>query len=178
MSRDDEQKSREDLRDRVETLEQEIERLDNIAISAIDRAKNAEAQAEVLGDRVAELESTVDRVTDALDEDTKQDKVAAMVKHARNKRSDEPIVRIGREELQGVWGCSRRHSYTLVDGEDGLPAEYPWILSSQELKEVQYGNLENDADVQRIGVDFDGVHKMGCPVNRFITEQTKEGESA
>lgn len=165
----------EDSLDEKSQIEQELERLDTIATRAMNRAYDAEKAAKELEERVAHLEAENKRLRSRLEgSESKQEKIAALVEFAQNKRAGEDVVAISREELMGVYGCSRRYSYTLVDADEGLPDEYVWILSDTELNETQYGNLEKEAAKKRIGIDFEGVHTVGCPVNRFITESDLE----
>lgn len=129
-----------------------------------------------LEQRVAELEAENERLHERLGDDDRQDRIADLVEFATNKRQGQDVVAVSREELKGVFGCSRRWSYTLVDAEEGLPQKHPWILSDQEMRENQYGSVErSDTDQKRIGIDFTGRVSDGCPVNRFITQQGKEG---
>jgi 16S rRNA G527 N7-methylase RsmG len=58
---------------------------------------------------------------------------------------------------------------TAEDLVDDLPEEYHWILSPEELAQSQYGSIKRETSKagKRIGIDIEGVHSAGCPVNRF-----------
>jgi len=162
--------------DRADDVETEIGRLETIAVRAIDRSKRLEDAVDELEQRVEQLEAENDRLRERLSgSESKREKIAAVIEHAQNKRTKGDVVAISREELRGIYGCSRRYSYTLVDEDEGLPNEFAWILSDGEMNECQYGNLEKEGGEKRIGVDFEGVHRVGCPVNRFITHDHEEG---
>jgi len=164
------------LEDRVNDLEGEVSRLDTIAIRAIERAKDAQNAADDLADRVDALEAENKRLRSRLDEDqSKEDKVGNLVEYASNKRNhDQAVVALSPQEIKGAYGCSRRYAYNLVDN---LPEEYHWILSGEDLAESQYGSIEREVSKagKRIGIDIEGVHSAGCPVNHFITGNSSGG---
>lgn len=122
-----------------------------------------------LESRVEELEAENQRLRERLDDTThhsKEAKAAAIVRYADNKRSSRaPAVKLTPAEVKGATGCSRRYAYDLLDD---LPAEYDWFLTPAEM--TQYGSLEIDnTEERRLGIDFEGVHSSGCPVNKFTT---------
>lgn len=136
-----------------------------------------------------ELESTVDEVLNRLDEleaenerlqaridsgGGKAAKVGQIVRYADNaKDSGSPAIKLTAKEIQGATGCSRRYAYDLMDD---LPDEYDWFLTPQEMR--QYGSIQIDnADERRLGIDFEGVHSTGCPVNKFTTSDGQEAGS-
>jgi len=176
MSRDELIEHIVGLAGRVDDLEVDVDRLDTIAVRAIDRAKDAQDTADDLAGRVDTLEAENERLRSRLDENqSKEDKVGSLVEYASNKRDhDQAVVALSPQEIKGAYGCSRRHAYNLVDD---LPGEYHWILSGEFLAESQYGSLERDTSKvgKRIGIDFEGVHTAGCPVNHFITRNTDTG---
>lgn len=120
---------------------------------------------------IEELEAENDRLRERLDDGDaggKDQKVADIVEHAQNRRSGEAVVQLTAKEIKGATGCSRRYAYDLMDDEN-LPGEYGWILARDDIK--QYGDLEikKEDGARRIGIDFEGVHSAGCPVNKFTT---------
>lgn len=166
------------LQGRVDDLEAETERLDTIAIRAIDRAKNAEETVQDLTERLDTLEAETERLRDRVGDDASpEQKLARLVEHAHNRRNGQAVVALSPAEIQGAWACSERWSYHLCDAEDGLPADYNWVLSAEELAQAQYGRLEQDTSKigKRIGIDFEGVQSAGVPLNRFINGTTEEG---
>jgi len=160
-------------------MQSELNRLDTIATRAMNRAYEAEERVGELEARVDELDDLVDTLQSRVPDRGVDEKLADLVQYAVNKRDGEAIVPISREELQGVWGCSRRYSYDLCDeDEDGLPASKSWILGPTELYESQFGNAEIDHGANRskkIAIDFTGAVARACPVNRFITERDGNG---
>ncbi len=180
MSKDELIEHVTDLQGRVDDLEIEVERLDTISIRAIDRAKNAEEAVGELTDRLDDLEAENERLRDRVDEcadDSPEQKLTRLVEHAHNRRNGDAVVTLSPGEIQGAWACSERWAYQLCDADDGLPAEYNWVLSAEDLVESQYGNVELDASKarKRIGIDFEGVHSAGVPLNRFINGTTEKG---
>jgi len=128
-------------------------------------------QVDDLQDRVDELEAENQRLRERLDEGGaggKDEKVAAIVQYAHEARGSAPAVKLTAKEISGAAGVTRRYAYNLMDGEDGLPAEYDWFLTPGEMQ--QYGSLQVDNDERRLGIDFEGVHSAGCPLNKFITQ--------
>jgi len=164
------------LEDRIDDLEGEVDRLDTIAIRAIERAKDAQNTVDDLADRVDALEAEINRLRSRLTGDqSKDEKVGNLVEYAANKRErGQGVVALSPQEIKGAYGCSRRYAYDLIDD---LPEEYHWILSVETLAETQHGRLERDTAQagKRVGIDIEGVHSAGCPVNRFTTADTNNG---
>lgn len=120
------------------------------------------------------IEQTHSRILSRLeDNDGKGSKVAEIVRFAANARSEgQPAIKLTAKDIKGATGCSRRYAYDLMDD---LPTEYDWFLTPQEMK--QYGSLEIDnSGERRLGVDFEGVHSSGVPLNKFTTRNGREGE--
>lgn len=119
------------------------------------------------------IEQTHSRILSRLDDnDGKGSKVAEIVRFAENARSEEqPAIKLTAKDIKGATGCSRRYAYDLMDD---LPTEYDWFLTPKEMK--QYGSLEiANSGERRLGVDFEGVHSSGCPLNKFTTSNGREG---
>lgn len=128
---------------------------------------------EDLEDRVDELEAENERLRERLDDTSdKEGKVQAIVQFAINKRDGEPVVKISAQEIKGATGVSRRYAYDLVED---LPDRESWFLTPEEMH--QYGSVVMDFSNQKkcLGVDFEGVHSAGVPVNKFTTSQGGKG---
>lgn len=129
-----------------------------------------------LEERVDELEAENQRLQERLkDTSDKNGKKAAIVEFAQNKReAGKPLVKVCAMDIKGATGVSRRYAYDLVDD---LPDEEDWFLTPEEMD--QYGSIQLDKNKQEkfLGVDFEGVHSAGVPVNKFTTDQArKEGK--
>jgi len=120
------------------------------------------------------LEAENERLRARLDGQSTHDKdgkVAAIVQAALNTANGEPAVKLDYSHIQTATGCSKRYAYDLMDR---LPEEYDWFLTPQEMD--QYGSIEIDNyDARRLGVDIEGVHSSGVPVNKFNTENSGNG---
>lgn len=137
----------------------------------IDRVEKLEQRTAALEDEVTRLEA---RLSDP--EDGKDGKLGAIVETAQNLRSDESVVKLKAKDIVAATGCSRRYAYDLMDPDNSnsLVNERDWLLSPEEME--QYGTLELDNAGRRLGVDFEGVHSSGAPVNKFTNGNSeKEG---
>jgi hypothetical protein len=116
--------------------------------------------------RVDELEEENERLRARLEQGNqsgKDQKIAAIVEYADQARGDDPAVKLNAKEIRGAAGCSKRYAYDLMDD---LPEEYDWCLKPEEME--QYGSIEIDNfDDRRLGIDFEGVHSTGVPLNLF-----------
>lgn len=132
-------------------------------------------QLDELADRVDELEAENQRLRERLDDSGGKDaKVAAIVEFADNAREGAPAIKLTAKEIAGAAGISKRYAYDLMDGDTGLPAEYDWFLTPEEMQ--QYGGIQIDnSDERRLGIDFEGVHSAGVPLNKFNTGIEGEG---
>lgn len=149
------------------------QRIDAIKTAGEDRAELRRLLNEH-SDRINELENNQQRIESRFDDsDGKSSKVAEIVRFAANARSEgQPAIKLTAKDIKGATGCSRRYAYDLMDD---LPTEYDWFLTPQEMK--QYGSLEIDnSGERRLGVDFEGVHSSGVPLNKFTTRNGREGE--
>ena len=134
------------------------------------------AENEQLRDRVETLERRLASIDETCD--SRESKVRAIVRKAQNLRQEgQKGVALTPRDVKGATGVSRRWSYTLCDAEEGLPAEYEWILSRDEARKQIYGHLEIDGQTQRTGIiiDFEALHNDREAVNRFITDHSQEG---
>jgi len=127
-----------------------------------------------LEDRVGELEAENNRLRTRLESQSstsKDGKVAAIVNFAANKAGAAPAVKLDYEDIMGATGCSARYAYDLMDR---LPEEYDWMLTPEQM--TQYGAIEIDNyDERRLGVDLEGVHSSGAPLNKFNNDLQSEG---
>lgn len=144
---------------------------------ADDRRRINELEEEngELRDRLNAVESRLD----VLDEDapSKEAKIREIVDFASNLRSeDQQAVKVTPKEIKGSAGISRRYAYGLIDEDEGLPAEYHWLLSAKQAREQQYGNAELDWDESTKGlvVDFEALHTDPEAVNKFTTRDSSE----
>jgi len=142
--------------------------------NAIEKASAAVDRINDLADRVDDLEAENDRLRSRLKSSAsrgKDQKVADIVQFADNARGADPAIKLTAKDIKGATGCSTRYAYDLMDD---LPEEYDWFLTPQEM--TQYGSLEVDnVDERRLGVDFEGVHSSGCPLNKFNNGSGQEG---
>jgi len=121
-----------------------------------------------MDDRIQELEETVEELqAGPRQQDGKQQKVGQIVRAGLNVASGKPAVKLGVGQIVQATGVSRRYAYDLMDD---LPTEYEWFLTPEEME--QYGSIQIDNwDDRRLGIDIDGVHSVGCPVNKFTTRR-------
>jgi hypothetical protein len=157
----------------VELIEPEAE---STELNAVEKVDHIVGRFEELENTVQDLQEDVQRLEQRIEEaGGKEQKVAKIVEYADNRRGNEPVVVLTAKEIKGAAGISRRYAYDLMDHDDGLPTEYDWILAKEGLK--QYGSLEidKDDDARRIGIDFEGVHSAGVPLNKFTTQSGGEG---
>jgi len=162
----------------IQGLSETVDNLETLVHVQIEKRKDLADTVENLADRVEELEAENERLRSRVDSaNSKDEKVAAIVEHALNLRDPtDRAVKLTAESIKGATGVSRRYAYDLMDPEDdnSLVNQYDWVLTRQEM--AQYGSLELDLSGQQkcIGIDFEGVHSAGCPVNKFTT--AREGK--
>ena len=114
--------------------------------------------------RLSELERKMARAPD------KEGKIDAILDHAENLRTGQDVLKLSPRDIMAATGVTRRYAYDLIDD---LPQEEEWFLTSTEVKQSQWGNAEIDNDKKCLGVDFEGVHSEGVPVNRFTTDPSE-----
>lgn len=110
--------------------------------------------------RLEELERKMTRAPD------KEGKIADIIEHAANLRNGQDVLKLSPRDIMAATGVSRRYAYDLIDD---LPDDEDWFLSHETVKESQFATHEMDNDTKRLGVDFEGVHSEGAPVNRLTT---------
>jgi len=147
---------------------------DPTQMNAVEMAQTALGRVDDLATRLDELEAENERLRSRVDSTStsgKEQKVQDIVQFADNARGNDPAVKLTAKDIKGATGCSTRYAYDLMDD---LPTEYDWMLSPQEM--LQYGSIEIDNhDQRRLGVDIEGVHSSGCPLNKFNNETSEEG---
>lgn len=173
-----------ELRERVDSMEDQIDTLQTVANrdvallkgalrrlldvdeeqelpDIVDAATEFKAAREDHAGRIDTLEREVDHLdsTVAADGGEKEDKVAAIVRMAEN-RSGSGVVKMTASDVQDATGVSERYSYTLLDD---LPEEFGWVLAKPQAR--QYGSVEIDDRTRAIGIDFEGVHSPGVPLS-------------
>lgn len=157
----------------------QIQILQTRADAMLDSQEDNSNRLDELEARVDELEDENERLRDRLDEtDGGQDTIEAIVEYAANKRNQEPVVKVKPKEIAGAAGVSERYGYKLCNTEKSecLADRFCWVLTPDEMQ--QYGALEMDVGDQPrvLGIDFEGVHSAGVPLNRFNNEREgKEG---
>lgn len=122
----------------------------------------------------ADLREDVDTqgaVVDALEDitnekTTKEQKVAAIVRYADQKRdNDNAVMRVFPSEIKGLLDVSQRYAYQLVED---LSEEYEW---ARERKGRTKPTAKDGGGRQRIKkaleIDFEGVHGESAPLNKF-----------
>jgi len=164
-----------DTERKLKILDSRLDGTTSVQEQIEDRLDGLEEDNESLREEVAELRSTVDDLVNLMKSDGgKEQKVRDILHYAVRKRQNEPVVVVKPMEIQGAADVCRRYAYDLVDQ---LPTERGWFLSPDVMQ--QYGQLEIDTDAQdeRMGVDFEGVHGDPAPVNKFTTgDSQNEGE--
>lgn len=190
MSRPELEAEVRNLRNRISDLEEDISRVEsnyateqliNLLIQRltnedIDFTADPFDNLDVIADlqnTITEMEGEVAQLdAEVAENNSKREKVAAIVQFALNKRDGNPVVKLTPQEIKGATGISRRYAYDLCDD---LPEEYDWILSPHEMQ--QYGEIELDHEKmgRKIGVDCEGVHGTQAPVNKFTTATSQDG---
>ena len=154
-------------------LEAELDQLRTLLHGQIEKRKEMADELDELRDRVGELEAENDRLKQKLSTaSSKEDKLQRIVEFADNLRGNKPAVKLKAKDIQGAAGISRRYAYDLIEE---LPEEYDWCLTPAEME--QYGSIERDMQAQdkALGIDFEGVHSHGVPVNKFTTGHEQKG---
>jgi len=157
---------RDELVDTIVEMDQAVDNLQTLVHTSIEKRKEATDRLDELADRVEAIEAENERLRERVDGQSthsKDGKVAQIVQFAQNKAGTSPAVKLDYGEITGATGCSDRYAYDLMDD---LPEEYDWFLTPEEM--TQYGSIEIDNhDERRLGVDLEGVHSTGCPLNKF-----------
>lgn len=164
-----EEMDRDELLEEVEGLDRRLSDMQEFVYGEL------KPTMERLSETVESLEKENQRLRARLDdsEGGKEGKVTAIVEYANNARNGAPAVKLTYKEIVGATGCSNRYAYDLMDR---LPEEYDWFLTPEEMR--QYGSIELDnTDERRLGVDFEGVHSSGCPLNKFNNGERSKGGS-
>lgn len=180
LDEDDEEVAQEILFRRVIARFGDHPPADDLEIQALTALTNALAEAQfqidTIADAVDDLEAENKRLRQRLDgrdsqRTSKEQKVADIVAAARSLREDADVVQLTARDIVSATNVSRRYAYDLMDA---LPEEYDWILAKEDIR--QYGDLEikKADDTRRIGIDFEGVHSTGVPVNKFTTSIGRE----
>jgi hypothetical protein len=156
----------------------EDDRTDIDAVNeTISELQRAIADLGATQDEVEQLRSRVDSLETLVHAQGKRGKVAAIIKYAKHKGSQQDDgVMLSPKEIRGATGVSRRYSYQIIED---WPDEFGFFLRRENLS--QYGQLEiaTDADGPRLVVVFDGsVHSRVTSVNQFNTEIAVEGGDA
>jgi hypothetical protein len=116
-------------------------------------------------ERLDAVERRLDRLGDVGDEpSSKEEKFAAVLSFAQNKRNGSAKVAVSPHEVKGCTGVSRRYAYELIDE---MAAAVTGV-DVREAKQVQTGNgLERKG--KALLVDCEAVHENGDSVNSFTT---------
>ena len=115
--------------------------------------------------RLDAVERRLERLGDVGQEPTsKEEKFAAVLSFAENKRNGSAKVALSPQEIKGCTGVSRRYAYELIDemgqGVDGV-----------EVREERKGQTGNGTECKgkALLVDCELVHHTGDGVNSFTT---------
>lgn len=164
------EKSRAELAAEVEKLRDEVQHLKRESVSKVvvnhllaeltgshdaieDYTADPMANKEFAGDFASRIERhgrTISKIDDRLESlgditdghSSRTEKVEAIKQKAKNlAESDTETVELSARDIKGAAGCSRRHAYTLMDEEEGLPADHEWAEQQPE-KYVQRGSAE------------------------------------
>jgi hypothetical protein len=118
-----------------------------------------------LEERLVAVERRLDRLGDLDRERTsKEEKFAAVLTFAENKRNGSVKVALSPQEVKGCTGVSRRYAYELID-EMGEAVEG---VEVREARQVQTGS-GTERKGKALLVDCDLVHHNGGGVNEFTT---------
>lgn len=143
------------------------------ALRVADRIDGLERELNDLREEVDKQGEVVDALEDITQEKTtKEQKVAAIVRYADQKRDrDNDKMLVEPTEIQGLLDVSRRYSYDLVDSID---SEYEWARIRDGRTQA---TAKDGGGRQRIKkaleLDFEGVHGEPVPVNKFTTDMAK-----
>jgi len=111
------------------------------------------------------VERRLDRLGDVGEEATsKEEKFAAILAFAANKRNGSPKVALSPQEVKGCTGVSRRYAYELID-------EMAAVVEGVEVREAT--QVKTGSGTERKGkallVDCEAVHHDDGGVNQFTT---------
>lgn len=121
--------------------------------------------------RLCELEEQVARFGDLGSESSsKEEKYAAVLRFASNKRTTNGKVALSPAEIKGCTGVSRRYAYDLVDAM----AEDVEGVRVREAQEVDTGSGAQRKS-KALLVDCAVVQVSGGGVNKFTTAESGEG---
>ncbi|WP_224449335.1 hypothetical protein [Haloprofundus salilacus] len=155
---------------------------DDGEVGVIEATYHALDEIDSLHRRVQELEAENERLNEQLDalgdigaeKTTKEQKIAAVVRYADQKRDNSnDVMRVTPSEIKGLLDVSRRYSYDLVDS---IASEFEWAR-------IRDGRLEPTAKdgggsrriKKALEIDFAGVHGEPVPVNKFTTDIPERG---
>lgn len=173
----------EDAREVIGSLKSSLGGLESRVDAFSTWLENVDSRVEELEEENDELREKLEALQNRLDvieasSSSKEAKIRDIVEYAENKRSkDQNSVKVTPKEIKGAAGVSRRYAYDLIDDEIGLPAEHHWLISAEQAREQQYGNVEMDWDASTRGlvVDCEALHSDSEAVNKFTTRDSSEG---
>lgn len=152
--------------------------VDNDDCGLIEAALRVADRIDRLEQDLADLREDVDTqgaVVDALEDithekTTKEQKVAAIVRYADQKRdNDNAVMRVFPSEIKGLLDVSQRYAYQLVED---LSDEYEW---AHERKGRTKPTAKDGGGRQQIKkaleIDFEGVHGESVPLNSFNNDR-------
>jgi hypothetical protein len=128
------------------------------------------AQAE----RLAQLEEEVASLRSLVQNDSKQAKVANILRNARNKADTKQTgVVMGYKDIMAATGVSSTMAYNYIDS---LPTEYPFLHDREDLPtHVEEDSLAKD---RGLVVDLSTVEDETSVFNRLLNDHGGKGGSA
>lgn len=165
-----------DVRSRIDDIEARLDATKKWKDWAGDEIRTLREENDELRERLDAFEARLEVVEDGTA--TKEGKVRAIVQFAKNHRDDDqPIVLVTPREIVGATGVSERYAYKLCDADDGLPAEYHWVVTRRKARQSQYGHAElDDAEqTKALGVHFERLQQDPAALNKFNNGHGGEG---
>lgn len=134
-------------------------------------ARAVQGQLEAVEDRLSAVEARLDRLGDVGTEaTTKEEKFAAVLAFAMNKRNGSSKVAVSPQEVKGCTGVSRRYAYDLIDAMGAS-------IDGVEVREAR--TVPTGTGPERQGkallVNCERVHELDGGVNRFNTRGGSTG---
>lgn len=148
---------------------------DDTDVGVVEATAIAIAEVRDLRETVAEQQATIQELrgrvaTLTAIRDTKRQKVRDILEYALGGASgaDRGVV-LSAKEVQRAADVSPSYAYRLMDGDDGLPSEFPYFLTRKQAAQRSYGSLELDTSEQTKGlvVDIDAVQSDPTQLTLF-----------
>lgn len=155
------------------------------AVLAVERVEQLERDLEATNEQLDELNDRLDeheQLLDALgditqDKTTKEQKVAAIVRFADQKRdNDNDVMRVIPREIKGLLDVSQRYAYQLVED---IAQKNDWAQMRDPRTQATGKDGGGRQRIKKaLEIDFEGVHGDSVPLNKFNNDIAVEGVSA